>query len=784
MSNRKTKENTSQDLILIDLQKWTGRIISHWWLFLLGLLLAYGAAKLYLRYTTYQYSARAILLIKDAGRSGVISEQNILVAEQASLSGNKAMDNEIQILKSLTLMEKVVQRLNLETKYYRQGNIKESELYLESPFLLESYLLTKALETSLTFYIELDGYDSFVLKDRKDDEEGRRIPFGLTFQNEHGQFKISYNSVVAILPGMYRLTIVPVETAAAAYSSRLKVQRIGDQFASSVLELSILDPVPAKAKDILNTLIDVYNEEEIKDENKVLRNTLDFIDQRVADLLIELDSIEGGVEDFKSANSIITESASASLNFTLNEIRTAVQQMSQYEIQRDILRSLENFLINEKSAFELIPTNLIAENPVLSGLVNQYNGLILQRNAILTTASEINPARVTLEEQIVDIRALILETIQNSQDDLQIPIGKLEQNIQDLRRSMTTIPGVEKRLVEQMRTQSIKENLFLYLLQKREQTALSEAITTAKTRTVDPARASKGPVYPKKQLVMAASMVLGLMLPLIFLIVRSFFEVTVHSEDTIRELTSIPLLGRIAQADKPESIVVRAGSRTAIDEMFRLLRTNLSFVNLDKDQQTIMVTSSVSEEGKTFVVLNLGLTLAMADKKVVLLGMDMRKPKLGRSLGLTSAEKGLSTYLIGQAGIDDILHTYEEHPNLSFIPSGPIPPNPTELLMNKRVEILLSDLRQQFDYILIDTPPINLVSDALLLRPYVSDILIIIRHAYTRKTMLKDVEEMYQNGELEGAHLVYNGIKYQRGYGRHYYQDYGRSYYIDEKSTK
>ena len=775
------RNDASEEVIRIDLQRWLGKVLSYWWLFLLSLIIAVGAGKIYLRYVTNLYSARAVLLIKDAGRSGIMSEQNILFADDASSIGSKALDNEIQILKSLTLMEKVVDRMDIEVAYYRKGNIKEAELYLESPFLLESYALNKELEYGFSFFIELDGYDSFLLKFNEEEEGGKRFSFGVPFENAYGKFLIRYNSAVAIIPGAYRMAVSPVEYIAKVYSSKLQVRRIGDQSASSVLELNMLDAVPEKGRDVLNTLIDVYNEEEIKDENKVLSNTLDFIDRRVSNLLTELDSIEGGVENFKSANAIITQDASSSLSFTLDEVRASLQELSNYEIERDILSSLERFLEDDKMAFDLIPANLIAENQVLGGLVNQYNEKVFQRTAMLSTASEINPVRVALEEQISDLRGLIMETIRNLQVDLQIPIKKLENNIQDLRQRMGSIPGVEKRLVEKMRTQTIKENLFLYLLQKREETALSEAITTAKTRTIDRARASKGPVYPQKKLITVSSVFLGLLLPMLFIVIRSFFEVKVDSEDTIKSLTSIPLLGRVAQEKTKNPIVVEKGSRTAINEMFRLLRANLNFANMNKSQQTIMVTSSISGEGKTFMVLNLGIAIALSNKKVVLLGMDLRKPKLGTALDDSKPDRGLSNFLVGECSLEEILKPHQDIDNLFYISSGIIPPNPTELLVSERIDELFRDLKQEFDYILIDTPPMSLVSDALLVRKFVDRTLVIVRQNHTKKSMVKNLEELYQNGELESVNLIFNGIKTggRYGYLENYQYGYGKGYYTD-----
>ncbi len=763
-------------MILVDFQKILSQVISYWWLFLLSLLIAIGAGQFYLRYTVFEYSARAVLLIKDAGRSGNISEQSILLAESGLSTGGKSMDNEIQILKSLSLMEKVVERLGLDVSYYRQGNLKESELYVNTPFLLDSFELSQGTLGG-TFFIELNDYKTFLFKTNEEDEEGVRCEFGVFFQSEAGRFLINLNPKVAIVKGKYKMTIYPVSSAAYQYKANLNIQRIGNQHASSVLDLSILDPVAQKAADILNTVIDVYNKEEINDENKVFRNTLDFIDKRVVDLVYELDSVEGGIQRFKSNNEIISDNASSSMNYTLGEIRKAIQQISDYDIQKELLESLELFLVNKEAGYNLIPANLIAENPVLSGLVNQYNNLVLQYKQISKTASDLNPVKITMEQQMDDIRNLILQTIQNLKKDIQIPIAKVEQNIEGLKRSMSSVPGIEKKLIEKMRTQAVKEKLFLFLLQKREETALSEAVTTAKTRIIDRARTSNFPVYPKRKMILAASVALGLSVPMLIVLLLGFFATKIDSEETINQLTNIPILGKIAYKKGKEHIIVKQGNRSAINEMFRLLRTKLNFINHGKPKQKILVTSSISGEGKTFIALNLGITLALSGKKVVLLGLDLRKPKLGTYLD-ANLGIGITNFLVGQNTIEEITCQYEGQANLSYITSGPVPPNPAELILSDRMETLLNDLSEKFDYVLIDTPPIGLVSDALLLRDFVDNMLIVVHHNMTRKVMLKNLENMNENEEIKNASIVFNGVKQGKSY--YGYGGYNQGYYIED----
>lgn len=734
----------------------------------------------YVQTVTPQYATSAILLIKDAGASGGISEGSILLQEGFS-GGNKSMDNEIQILKSLTLMEKVVEKMRANIAYFKVEETKNIELYNDTPVVLDTFSFFVERPFGLVLLLEVNDDKTFKLKYSPDDV-GKTYQYDSLFVDDVGYFKISLHPENRLVPGSYRIQIRPVELVAFSFKTRFQALRIGSQLGSSILDLRMTDPVPERARDVLNTLIEVYNKEEIDDENKVLRNTIEFIDDRVKILARELDIVEGGIQDFKSENAIITDNAAASRSFTLNEIRSSLQNLSELEVKKEMLSSLATVVQTNRGNTELIPANLIADNPVLSGLVNQYNTSLLERDRIAKAASPENPNLIILEEQLSDIRALILETIQNLKQDLTIPMRKIQNKIESLERSMSNVPSMEKALLEQMRTQTIKENLFLYLLQKREETALSEAVTAANTRIVDRARTPKFPIFPQKRMIYVACAALGFIIPLLLVTLIGFFETKIQAEDTIRELTSIPILGRIALSKSGKNVVVTRGNRSAIAEMFRLLRTNLNYLNVNRKKQTLLVTSSVSGEGKSFIGLNLAMTIALANKKVVLLGLDLRKPKMHKYLEVENGS-GISNYLIQQSELSEVLHTYSENPNLSYITSGPIPPNPAELILSERMDELITALQKEFDYIIMDTPPIGLVSDALLLRKHVSNILVVVRHKYTKKAMLKDLETLYQNKELEGAGLVFNAVKMGRsyyGYGGYHY-GYGQGYYVDSE---
>ncbi|MEM8523589.1 MAG: polysaccharide biosynthesis tyrosine autokinase [Bacteroidota bacterium] len=773
-------ENKQQDFIQINFQRWLSKLLSWWWLFLIFPAIALVGGHLYLRYTTYEYATKATVLFKDAGRSGVLSEEGILLG-QGLTGGRKAMDNEMQILRSLPIMEQVVEKLNLNVSYHRQGKFKEEEYYKNAPIKVDTFALVNGGNYGVSFFVQTLDKNRFILK-MNEEEEGEIHYYNIGFNNEYGYLKLSANDGDFFIPGTYRVSIAPTDNVAQRYVSKLRIEKTGDVQASSILDLKMQSPTPHKAEDIINTLITLYNEAEINDENTVLRNTLDFIDGRIAILSKELDLIESDLERFKSRNTITAESAAASRGFVMTELRAALQRLSDFEVQKNILSSLETFLTQERAIFELIPGNLTAETPVLSTLIERHNNMILERNRLMTFATEENPTRKQLEKELLDNRSLIVESIQNLRKDLEIPIRQLEQEVKELEGSMTSVPSIERDLIEQTRMQKIKENLFLLLLQKREETALSEAVAAASTRIVDSARSTRSPVYPKKKLIYIASFLIGLFVPFAFINIKELLNTKIDSEDDIKLLTQIPIYGRIAQNKGKERIVVKAGRRSAVNEMFRELRTNLNYLNNDagSDKKIFAVTSSVPGEGKTFVAINLAITLALSGKKVAIVELDLRKPRFQSYIGLEDNNVGATNYLIGDKRLEEIKRTFAENENLTIITSGPIPPNPSELILSERMNALVEELKNEYDYVIFDNPPIGLVSDALLLRSFIDQLLIITRHRYTKKFMVKNLEEMRKNKELPKAGIVINGIK-QRGsyygYGNYRYGGYGKGYY-------
>lgn len=747
----------------LDFRAWGNKLVSYWWLFALLLMLSVAGGQFYLRYATPLYATKAKLLIKGVGTNGNLSETQILSQSMGLSEGGKDMDNEIQILMSRPIITKTVERIGANITYLRHGRIKDSELYRNSPIRLESYELAENRQ-QVTFYIKRGYSQEFEFRTNPE-EEGTMHEYGKPLTNDYGRFVIRQVPQPNMPPGIYEVKVMKPDQVAGGFKNDLMVEVVGAKGSSSILELKLINRSPEKAEDFINTIIEVYNEEELNDNTQTLRNTVTFIDERLERLTNELNIVEGDIERFKSENEIITDKASGSLSFALVELRSSLASMASYEVQKELLKSVGDLLSAE--GHNLIPTNIASVDPGLGTLMNEYNNVLMEERRLLESVTEDSPLIQSAQNRLYELKGLILLSLRNTQKDLEIPIRSTQNEIAELRRSLSSVPSVEQELVEKIRMQSIKESLFLFLLQKREETELSEAISTPNTRTIERARSSGGPIFPQKKLILISSILLGLLVPVIIVALIALMETSIQSEETVKGITTVPIVGRIPHKKGKGNFVITKTERSAVSEMFRFLRTNLNYLNIKNEKQVILITSSVTGEGKSVIAINLGLTIAMSHKKVVVLGMDLRMPKLASYLEVSDGP-GVTTYLTGQCTLDDIIMPYQDHDHFHYINSGPVPPNPAELIMSDRMSELIEALKKDFDYILLDSPPV-VVADALLLRKYATNTLFVVREKYTRKSSVAALEERYAGGELVKPAIILNDIKTPRRFNSPYY---------------
>jgi len=750
----------------------------YWYLFLLGPALALAVALLYLHYYAVpQYSVYSTLLIKDDKSGSALSSTDAL-SDLSTFKSTRNIDNEIQILTSKSLMTRVINELGLYTNYYVEGKVKDIELYgSASPIKVSiNNLSPTAVGKGFTVYLKSDN--TFEL----DDYSGNitRYNFGQQIQKPYGIFTILATSEINAVGTKIITRFQDIQELSDYYNQALYVQPTDK--GASVLMLSLIDPIPAKAKDILTKLIDVYNKEAIEDKNLMTTSTLKFLDERLDYITTGLSGVEKTVEQYKSVNGLTDINTQAS-NYTI-QASSYNSQLSEWAIQIDILESLESYLRSARDNNSTVPSTLGIKDETLLGLITKFNELQLERERMLRTTEPGSVFVQSLDEQLANLKINILENLRNIKRGLQITSNNLKASSGQFQSKIKKVPVMERELLKINREQSIKQNIYSYLLQKREETALSLAASASIARVIDPAMGGDYPISPNREAIYLVAILLGLSLPFAGIYIRDLLNNKVRIQQDITAVTPTPIIGEIAHNSSKKTVVVSNTSRSPIAEMFRLVRTNIHFAAIGKQKMVLLVTSSMSGEGKTFFSINLGAILAITGQRVVLLDLDLRNPKIASELKMPEGP-GLTNYLVtNEFSVHDIICPSDSVPGMSVITSGPIPPNPAELMMSTRFAHLMEDLKELFDYIIIDTPPVGQVADAFTLSPFADFTIYLVRYGYTQKAQLGIIKSIYKNKTLNHPMIVLNDAKeingnnYGYGYGYGYPQNKKEKYEI------
>jgi tyrosine-protein kinase Etk/Wzc len=746
------------------------RYFRYWYLFAGTLVLCLTAAFFYLRYATKEYEVTTTLLIKDdRTKSGQPVQEMDYNVMDLFVKKQNSIENEMEVLKSRSLLQKALQELNLETTYYTQGKVKETEIYGPTVPVKVVHEQIKPEAYVEEIVIHPVSANTFKLEDGS----------SLTYYRYGQKIKRPYATFAVLKTPAFQLPVKPVriqfnnlEKLASNYSASLTVAPTNVD--AKVLSLSYVTEVPQKGIDILNKLLAVYNEENIADKNKVVANTIQFINDRLEGLAAELEDVEGTVAKYKQQTGITD--VNSDVQMYLEQTGQYNQQLAGQDIQLSVLQSIESYLRKQGSDYELVPSTLGVEDETLQNMISQFNNLQLERTRILRTANPSNPIVVNINEQLGGLRGSILENIQNMKRGVQVTRNNLRANSGMYQSKIQSVPGVEKDLLEIKRQQGVKENLYLYLLQKREESTLSLQATGTNSKVIDHPKASSAPVSPKSQLVYLCALIFGLGLPFSGLYLREMMNEKIETLADVEKLTNAPVLGEINHSDSKGNIVVRKNSRNIISEFYRLIRTNLQFVTQGRGNQVILVTSSMSQEGKTFFSINFASSLALTEKRVVILDFDLRKPKLLADMGIKN-DKGISNYLLGRmTSIEEIIKPSNVLPNLSVIGAGSIPEDPAELMMNPRTEHLIEYLKTKYDYVIIDTSPVGQVADAFNLAQYTDCSIYIMRYNYTLTSQVKIFNDIFENEKLKFPMVVLNDAKKENfrkyGYGYGYSAGY------------
>lgn len=757
------------------------KYLRHWKWFVLGVVISIIGSFLYLRYTTPKYNATASILIKDDKKSGLSAEietfKDLGIVGGGSLNNT---DNEIEILKSRKVIGNVVDSLNLDINYFVSGRVIKSEVYKSTAPIRMEFIKKDSIlsEKDTLFNVKIKNQSNYSLTNTEGTEVSTHA-FGESVTNDLGSFKIFKSQLIG--ENKYEdilVHVLPKYFVIDGYRNNIRISPVNKN--SSVLTLALEDAVREKAEDILNELVKQYNLDAINDKNQVSEKTKEFIDSRLEKVKDELYIIDKAVKDFKDDRNFT--GLPEEVKLVLESLKETNQSIIEVNTNLSLAKWIENKLNNESTQFDQLPLSLGFENQAVTTLIENYNVLISDWEFTKETAGSRNPVLLQIEGQIKSTRLSLLESLSNITGSLELQLEELKKEELKALSKVKSIPRNERGFIDIARQQEIISGLYQYLLRKKEETDISLAVTVSNAKIIDVAYSSKTPVSPKKKIIYLIGFIIGLIVPFGFIYVWDILDSKVHSKQDVEEQLSVPFLGDVPKSDSSEKVIIGNDVRSSSAEAFRLIRTNLDFMltSKRKENKSIFVTSTTSGEGKSFISINLAATLALSGKKVLLMGMDLRAPKVTEYLGIPE-RKGVTNYITDEDMLlEDLIFRIPEIKGLDIIASGAIPPNPAELLMTKRVDNLFTIVKQEYDIVIVDTAPVNLVTDTLLIGKYADMFMYVVRANYLDKRLLAVPQELYNEKKLPNMAIVLNDTDPKRSYG-YGYGGYGYGYVVVEK---
>jgi tyrosine-protein kinase Etk/Wzc len=771
MENYEKQYNNEEE---INLQEWLLRFVRQWKWFVLSVVLLLAASLIYLRYAPKIYEVNAALLLKDEKKGG--GSELMALQELNIFEAKSNVDNEIEILKTANLMEKVVREMDIYFEYYMSGRVRTSEVYGKD-VPLRFWLPSGQTDSvpAARFKVIYGERGALEFKGEYADED-----FLVQSSIREKQVDLPFGSLLMEAGASEPGTEVEVKLRKPLAVARDILSDLEISLSSkttTVVNLKLRTVHPRKGVEILEHFVEAYNRDNMEDQNLIAQNTALFLDERLDSITIELARVEQQVERYKQSQELTDISSEAQL-FLQQSSQNEAKRL-ELETQLSIVQDLQSYLEQSDNADKLLPA-LGLQSQGLNNLINEYNTLLLQQLRLRTTASEDNKALIDLNRQLSALASNVKASLGREKRNLDILLANVEQQARLYSSKITSIPRQEREFMEIQRQQAVKAELYLFLLQKKEENALSMILVIPKAKVIDRPRSTSDPVAPRRNIIFVIALLLGLGLPVMIIVLREYFKFYIENKAELEKLSQVPVLGEIPRSQETGNIVLHQHSTNTLAEMFRLLRSNLLFV-LGKDhKKVILISSSVGGEGKTFMSINLGLSLAFLNKKVLIMGLDVRKPKLAEYLGLDT-KSGISLYLSGHSDRASLLKPSGVHPLLDVVAAGPIPPNPNELLASKELDELIEQYRQDYDYIILDSAPVGAVSDAYQLNRFADACLYVVRAEYTPKQSISEAEDIYKQKKLNNMYFLLNGsdIKkagYRYGYSKKYGYGYGYGY--------
>jgi tyrosine-protein kinase Etk/Wzc len=774
----------------IDLSKIFLRMLESWKLFLvfvpMGLMLAYA----YVWYVHPVYVMEATVLVED--ESNDISQS--ILDEVGVLSKKRNIENEIAILSSRSMMERALSTQVLNINYAVVLGLKKRNLYVKLPFKLDYSLSDVSIprfDMSMTVSEDGDHAEiTFNYKKSHASEEiefVEEISFGDDFNNQLGHFRFIktpfFDEMVVsdtALSRDYELIFHSPDLLTTTYLEKLRVEEAREQ--ASILKLTLEDRIPERGVDVLTAILSVYIQDNIEKKNQLASNALKFIDKELGVITSDLETLEEDIKLYK-ANSGITD-VSSEATFFLQQVGSLDRTMSELDVKLSIISYLEEYIRNDKDLNNASPSSLGLSDPLLTSLIVTLSELSSERESMLKFTKPDNPLVTSIDIKIKDTKSSLTNNIQSIRSGLLASKEEIGTQMEKVESKVSSLPQAEYELLALQRQYSIKESLYLLLLEKKSENSILLASTISDNMVLDKARSSDKPISPMKKIIYLLGLMAGLGIPLIYVGLISIFDDRIKNLDDLKNHIHIPFLGIIPHNEDSDYLVIKDNTNSPISEAFRSIRTNLNFVigNRSKDvtdqQKVIQVTSAIGSEGKSFFSINLAASLALGGSRTIVVGLDLRKPRLAEYFNVSN-NVGASSVLAEISDLDSAIQN-TGHANFDLMVGGPVPPNPSELLLSPNLPKLLHELSDIYDYVVIDTPPIGLVTDSLILAEHASTTIYVVRQGVTKISTLSYINELYQTKKINSLTAVLNDAKQSRfsyGYG------YGYGYGYNEKSN-
>ena len=767
--------------------------LKKWIWFALSVVIAIVLASLFIRYATPEYAIKSKIQVLDDQTSN--SELAAFKDLEILSGGGREIIDEISILGSRTNFVEVIKKLGLNKKIIELGNLRNTEQYLNPSFNISfiapdsiiynadtEFFITPKSETTFEYFLE-------------EEDAIQKHSYGKTIETPAGAVIITPNAEnpASLIDRKYQIKVKPLAEIAEKYQGNVMMGS-ANEMVSNIITISLNDAIKQRGKDVLNNLVSLYNKNAVEDKRAIADRTSSFINDRITEIYGDLSNVDQSAEDFKSGRGIADIGAQTSVN--LNIGATNQQELQNASVQLDIASSMKD-LVDTQDGYELLPANVGLTDATIANTTVRYNELALERKRLLESSNEKNPIIVNLDRQLDGLKRSMRSSLNSVENNLMLQVNSLSSQLSKINSRIYSAPKNERALRDITRQQQTTESLYLYLLQKREESQITFASASPKSKIIDRAYlASKDPVSPKKPVIYLASLILGLLAPFSFFYVKDLLDNKVHNKVELEKTISnkAPVIAELPKIGKKQNKLVSGMDRSVLGESLRILRTNLNYVLKKKSGQErgsmILVTSSVPGEGKTFISSNLAMVFASAGKRVLLVGADIRNPKLqnfysdlgsdmNTSKGFGSnPRKGLTEFLHDDSiqFKDTIASTIIKENKVDIVFSGKIPPNPSELLMSDRLKEFLNLATTNYDYVIVDSAPMLVVTDTLLISGYADQILYVAKAGVTDRKVLAYPIKLIEDKKVKNLSFVVNGVKETNlGYGGKYGYGYGKT---------